>query len=157
MFVSEALKRWDYKTKLSESNKRFVCLSTVKQGLCYFLCKQWVETAEMCLVCKELSSAGSPCWDAWGGNGARALPPGSVQLWISSWCWHGSIPIKETLPLAELQFLQSQSLFRGVRIFQRSVRPRVDAYGREAQRRNKSHHLAFRHCCRPLSNFLFPK
>lgn len=69
--------------------------------------------AEMCLVCKELSSADSPSWDAGGENGARAIPPGLMQLWISSWCWHRSIPIKETLLLAGLQFLQSWSLFRG--------------------------------------------
>lgn len=44
MLVLEALKRWDYKAKLNDGDKRYVCLSTVKQGLCYFLYKQGVET-----------------------------------------------------------------------------------------------------------------
>ena len=44
MLVLEALKRWDYKTKLNDSDKKYVCLSTVKQGLCDFLYKQWEET-----------------------------------------------------------------------------------------------------------------
>lgn len=138
-----------------QGQKVWLCLHS-KAGPVSCTSSEWKHSWK-CLICKELSLADCPSWDAWGESEARALPPGLVQLWISSWCWHWSIPIKESLPLARLQFLQSQSLFRGVRIFQCSAGPRVDMYGPEAQKRNKSIHLALCHCCRPLSSFLFPK
>lgn len=122
MLVLEALKRWDDKTE--HNDQRCVCVSTAKQGKRSFLYKQWVETAEPCLIRKVLSSGYSPSWDTWGENGARALPRGLVQLWVSSRCCHGSVPIKEMLPLAGLPLLRSPSLLQGSELSSAALVPR---------------------------------
>lgn len=155
MLILGDLKRWDYKTSVNDRNKRSACASTVKQSL--FPVQEvsgnsWNVSCLQRVKSRRLSQLGclgrewSTCPSPWVGAVVDFLLVLTLVRSHQSRChWPGSSSYNPS------------HYFGGVRIFQCSPGPRVDVYGPEAQKRNKSTHLALCQCCRPLSSFLFPK